>query len=134
MSGLLVLLVSYVLLFHADVYKIPWQPAFVSTVEFECPHDDCSATCRFNFMNIQVQKKDIKTITCHACKRNVRFEYQISQIQRGRKYRDADWLYKEYVENNKTMAEIATMCDTTPMTIHHWLKKHGIESRRGGTR
>jgi hypothetical protein len=107
---------------------------FMPVIEFECPHSDCLGEARFNLMNIQVLKQDVKTITCGVCKRSIKFEYSISPVSRTRKYRDADWLRKEYEENNKTMIEIATMCNTSAMTIHHWIKRHGIEARGGGTR
>lgn len=103
-------------------------------VEFDCPHDGCEATARINFINLEVLKSDSKTITCGSCKGSIKFEYCISPLTRTKKYRDHDWLQKEYVEKNKTMSEIAVLCNTSAMTIHHWIKKHGIEARDRGTR
>lgn len=103
-------------------------------LEFECPHDDCGAEAKLNLVNLETLKHDTKTITCGSCRRSIKFEYRISPISRVKKYRDPEWLRTEYVDNNKTMSEIALMCNTTAMTIHHWVKRHGIEARSGGTR
>lgn len=103
-------------------------------IEFECPHDDCDAEVKLNLMSLEILKTDMKTITCGSCRRSIKFEYRISPISRVKKYRDPNWLRTEYVDNNKTMSEIASMCNTTAMTIHHWIRKHGIEARSGGSR
>jgi len=47
-------------------------------------------------------------------------------------YRDYAWLHAEYVENGRTMAGIAKQFGVTAMTIHGWLKKHGIPTRPRG--
>lgn len=103
-------------------------------IEFECPHHDCEVTVKLNLLGFEILNSVTKTMTCPSCRRSIKFQYQVSPISREKKYRDPEWLRTEYVENNKTMSEIALMCNTTAMTIHHWMKKHGIESRGGGSR
>jgi len=49
-------------------------------------------------------------------------------------YKDRDWLLKHYVEDEKSMAAIASMCAVSPMTIHNWLITHDIEKRPRGRR
>ena len=55
-------------------------------------------------------------------------------IEGEKAYKDADWLAKMYVVQNKTMKEIADICNVTPMTINLWLNRLGIETRRRGRR
>ena len=50
----------------------------------------------------------------------------------GRKYRDAEWLKERYHTEGLSMKAISEMCDVSPMTIHHWLNRHGIETRARG--
>jgi transposase-like protein len=44
-------------------------------------------------------------------------------------WRNREWLYGQYVEDEKGMSQIANEVDTSPATIHDWLDRHGIESR-----
>lgn len=48
-------------------------------------------------------------------------------------YQDCNWLTQEYIEKERTMADIADEFGVSPMTINKWLNKHNIETRpRGG--
>lgn len=47
----------------------------------------------------------------------------------GRKYHDEEWLHGRFVDEDKTAAEIAEMCDVTPSTIGKHLSDAGIEVR-----
>lgn len=47
-------------------------------------------------------------------------------------YRDPQWLSDAYEGEGRTMADIARQFGVSAMTIHGWLKKHGIESRPRG--
>lgn len=49
-------------------------------------------------------------------------------------YHRKEWLEEEYVTKNRTMADIAEQFGITPMSIHQWLGKHGIETRGRGRR
>ena len=49
-------------------------------------------------------------------------------------YRDAEWLSNAYTVQNKTMAELGTMFNVSPMTICTWLDKFGIDTRSRGRR
>lgn len=49
-------------------------------------------------------------------------------------YKDKDWLLKRYVDEEMSMAEIASICAVSPMTIHNWLITHDIEKRSRGRR
>lgn len=49
-------------------------------------------------------------------------------------YHNKNWLEEEYVVKNRTMADIAEQFGITPMSIHQWLGKHGIETRSRGRR
>ena len=47
-------------------------------------------------------------------------------------YKDKKWLTKAYVKEGRTMSDIATSCGVTAMTIHNWLRRFNIETRRRG--
>jgi len=42
------------------------------------------------------------------------------------KYRDEDWLQHKYIEENKTQAEIANICNVSTQTINNWTTKFGL--------
>ena len=46
------------------------------------------------------------------------------------KYKDRDWLFKQYVTKRKTTYEIAKLLGVNQMTIWKWLRKFGIETRK----
>jgi 5-methylcytosine-specific restriction endonuclease McrA len=48
------------------------------------------------------------------------------------KYRDEEWLREQYVEERRTTVDIAEECGCDDTTVGDWLKRHGIETRRGG--
>lgn len=45
------------------------------------------------------------------------------------KYKDKEWLKSEYVDNRRSMGEIASDFDVSKETIKYWLKKHNIPIR-----
>lgn len=45
------------------------------------------------------------------------------------KYKNEDWLEKEYLDNGRSTVEIANECNVTPNTIGYWMKKFGIPRR-----
>jgi hypothetical protein len=47
-------------------------------------------------------------------------------IQMPPLYKSKAWMYKRYVEDQKTLQQIATEASATPMTIYNWLVKHEI--------
>ena len=47
-------------------------------------------------------------------------------------YRDPKWLRTEYLDNGRTMGDIAKDFSVSPMTICHWLKRHQIKTRSRG--
>ena len=49
-------------------------------------------------------------------------------------YRNEAWLREQYVEQGRTQAEIADECSVDQSTIHGWLHRHGINTRRRGKR
>lgn len=52
----------------------------------------------------------------------------------GQKYRDKDWLQKQYVEREKTTTEIGRDLGVSESTIANWLHKHDIPTRGAHTR
>jgi len=49
-------------------------------------------------------------------------------------YKDPDWLREQYVDNRKTLKEIAEECNSSISTISYNLKKHNIETRKSESR
>ena len=49
-------------------------------------------------------------------------------------YRDPVWLRNAYIEENRSMADIAMEFDITPAAVNQWLNKHNIETRKRGVR
>ncbi len=45
------------------------------------------------------------------------------------KYRDEDWLRKQYLENGRTMRDIGDECGVTHGTVRHWIVKFDIPRR-----
>jgi len=45
------------------------------------------------------------------------------------RYRDAEYLQREYVDRRRSTTEIATECDTAPSVIRKWLRRHDIDIR-----
>lgn len=48
----------------------------------------------------------------------------------SRRYRDAEFLRAQYIENGKSSNEIAEICGTSPSTIRRWLDRHDIDDDR----
>ena len=44
-------------------------------------------------------------------------------------YRNKDWLYQKYIEEKKSMSEIAEICNTYNSTIARWIKCYNILKR-----
>jgi len=49
-------------------------------------------------------------------------------------YRNKAWLIDNYINKNRTMADIAEKANVTPATINQWLVKHEIPTRSRGRR
>jgi len=47
-------------------------------------------------------------------------------------YRDEIWLNREYIERERSMADIADQFGITPAAINQWLVKHDISTRNRG--
>ena len=62
---------------------------------------------------------------------NDRYSINITLVDKtkAKDYRDPVWLEENYIQNNRTMADIATEFGITPMAVNHWLLKHNIQTR-----
>ena len=69
---------------------------------------------------------------CGAC--HILFEVLVTtrSIPDAPFYRERDWLSENYIERDRTIADIAGEFAVTPMTIHHWLRRHEIPTRSRG--
>lgn len=56
--------------------------------------------------------------------------FKTSTIQKvEKKYKNSRWMYDQYIINESSLSEIATMCDCGVTTIHRWMRIHRIKSR-----
>lgn len=67
---------------------------------------------------------------------NDRYSINITLVDKtkAKDYRDPVWLEENYIQNNRTMADIATEFGITPMAVNHWLTKHNIQTRPRGSK
>ena len=49
-------------------------------------------------------------------------------------YRDPIWLRSAYLDEGRSMADIAMEFDITPAAVYQWLTKHDISTRKRGER
>jgi len=52
----------------------------------------------------------------------------------GEKYKDADWLREQYVDEYKSTYDMADECGVAPVTIRKYMDRHSIERRSRGTK
>jgi len=52
-----------------------------------------------------------------------------AQIQEVKKFHDKEWLRERYVDDARSMRDIADECGVTPSGIKNWIDKFGIETR-----
>ncbi len=50
---------------------------------------------------------------------------------KDRRYRDKEFLQREYWENSKTIRQIADMCNVSKSVISEWMQRHDISTRDG---
>lgn len=56
---------------------------------------------------------------------------RLEQEGYNKKYHDESWLRHQYEELKRSTYDIAEECGVADSTIQTWLKKHGIETRKG---
>lgn len=61
-------------------------------------------------------------------------ELKYGPVCNDKKYKDIEWLAKQYLKNQRSMADIGRQCGVSPMTIYLWLEKFGIDRRSRGRR
>ena len=97
------------------------------SIQLRCP------TCGF--------RNDYETVVglenlceCASCKVLFEVIITIRPIPDAPFYREIDWLTENYIERDRTIADIAGEFGVRPMTIHHWLRRHDIPTRTRGRR
>jgi len=71
----------------------------------------------------------IDTVLYWLAKHGIKRRGQGAQV-RDKAYAKKEWLETEYTTKRKTMADIACQQGVTRSAISHWMKKHGIPTRR----
>ena len=75
-----------------------------------------------------------RTYSCEVCKKTIIVEFGVKAAPGSNIHKNPDWLQQKYIQEDKTMQEIADICGVTPMTIRDWLKKSEIPIRSRGAR
>lgn len=47
-----------------------------------------------------------------------------------KKLHDAEWLKEQYVDKEKTLPQIAEICNVSSSTVRSWMNNHGLETRK----
>lgn len=90
-----------------------------------CPQ--CAST---NEYDIQDNLENV--CECNACHTLFEIIVTTRNIPDSPFYRERDWLLENYNIQDRTLADIASEFGVTPMTIHHWLRRHDIPTRSRG--
>lgn len=98
-------------------------------IQANCPSCDHEFTIRLDSIEAGTHNK---TYTCISCAERVRFQYNLSMTTGKRLYVNSSWMRNQYLDQGKTMQEIAEICGVTAMTIRDWLIKHNIPTRSRG--
>lgn len=61
-------------------------------------------------------------------------QVKVKKINLEKNYKNRDWLVKAYIDESRTMQDIADEYDVSPMTIYTWLKRFDIPTRSRGRR
>lgn len=64
--------------------------------------------------------------------KELRVKIEVFDTSNEKSYQDKEWLVEAYLEQGRSMANIAQQFGVTPMTIQGWLRKHGIQTRSRG--
>ena len=93
---------------------------------------DCE-TC-LHKQSYGIESNGDHVVQCANCGKRMFVTLNVRKAREETDYRDPVWLRREYVDNFRTMAEIAADFGVTPMTINSWLNKHDIPTRSRGHR
>ena len=107
------------------------QGSPVTLLSMPCPL--CERETQMRILNIEAGNHQ-RTFSCQNCKMTIIFEYTLKPGPGAQLHRDPDWLREKYIDEDKTLQEVADMCGVSPMTIRDWLQRHKIPVRPRGTR
>jgi hypothetical protein len=71
-------------------------------------------------------------VPCEACDATVQINIKLLAIEAVKMYHDEAWLRREYIDKQRTQADIASQFGVTAMAINRWLRIYNIESRPRG--
>lgn len=98
-------------------------------MELRCPACDT----RYTIPEFKSPTSFFETkVPCEACGAMVLIEIKLLAIDARKMYHDESWLRREYVDKQRTQADIASQFGVTAMAINRWLRVHGIQSRPRG--
>ena len=88
-----------------------------------------------------IEKKSLRQIAKEFKPKNPKINYWIKKLNiptrsiskainiQNKKYHNKKWLYDQYINKKKSCEKIGKEINTTPNTIHNWLKRFNIERR-----
>jgi len=69
----------------------------------------------------------VKCTECGALfESEIKMRNHRGQVHGDTRYRNEKWLRHQYIDKDRTMREIARVCNCSGTTIRNWLKKYGI--------
>ena len=103
----------------------------MARIHFTCKEKECQSE-----MVIDIEKGTTSAkAVCLECGEPHVINLHIAHPKGSSKtYRKESWLNTEYIVKGRSMADIASECAVSPMTIFKWLKTHGIKTRSVGRR
>tara|TARA_Y100000746_G_C15446821_1_gene425351 strand:- start:1187 stop:1513 length:327 start_codon:yes stop_codon:yes gene_type:complete len=106
----------------------------VTVINANCPSCEHPFSISIETLKIGGEKK---TRLCENCGQYIKFEYKLNMAstrKKDRLYLREDWMRRKYLDEGKTMQEIADICGVSAMTIRNWLVEHNIHTRGRGQR
>jgi len=95
-----------------------------------CP--SCRETLTAHHELVVPMKNVRADVSCETCSTDFFVSVRFGKISANPDYKDAKWLFEEYITKKRTMAEIAGDQGVSAVTIDYWLKKLNITTRPRG--
>jgi transcription elongation factor Elf1 len=95
-----------------------------------CP--SCRETLTAHHELVVPMKNVRANVSCATCSKDYFVSVRFGIESDNPDYKDAKWLFDQYITNKRTMAEIAGDQGVSAVTIDYWLKKLNITTRPRG--
>ena len=65
---------------------------------------------------------------CDSCNEMIHMDITLGATPRRKLYRDRKWLEEEYINKDRTLADISQQFGVSAMTISQWVRRHNLRS------